>query len=350
MQNTKHESPLEIHSVFDEASGDIIEGILICPNPQCFSEYPVIDGIPVIVADLRAYISQNLLPILARTDLADQVESLLGDCCGPGSVFDMQRQHLGIYGFDHYGDLDPEQSGNAQVSPGSVLQLLEKGLRAAGKPVAGPVIDIGCSVGRTSFALAHAIDAPVLGVDLNFDMLRTARRVLEKGVVRYPIRREGIVYDRCEFPAAFEKTGMVDFWACDAMMLPFASETFGLGLSLNVLDCVNSPYEHLQSLSRILMPDARAIISTPYDWSASATPVESWLGGHSQRSEIHGDGREMLRILLAHGSHPMCVENLELVSEFEAIPWSVRLHDRCVMQYLVHMIIARKGKNPCIVQ
>ncbi|MCP4345748.1 MAG: methyltransferase domain-containing protein [Desulfobacterales bacterium] len=345
-----HESPLEIRSVFDEGGGDILEGILICPNPQCLSEYPVIDGIPVIVADLRAYISHNLVPILARTDLTDQVESLLGDCCGPGSVFDMQRQHMSIYAFDHYGDLDPEQPDNAQSSPGAVLRLLEKGLKAAGNPVAGPVLDVGCSVGRTSFALAHALDAPVLGVDLNFDMLRTARRVLHKGVVRYPMRREGIVYDRREFPAAFEKAGMVDFWACDATMLPFASETFGLGVSLNVLDCVSSPYEHLQSLSRILMPDAHAVISTPYDWSASATPVESWLGGHSQRSEMHGASQAMLRSLLTQGSHPMSAENLEPISEFEAVPWSVRVHDRCVMQYFVHMIIVRKGKNPCIAQ
>ena len=40
------ESFLEIRSVLKESNNSIIEGILICTNTQCLSEYPVIDGIP----------------------------------------------------------------------------------------------------------------------------------------------------------------------------------------------------------------------------------------------------------------------------------------------------------------
>jgi len=34
-------------------------------------EYPIIDGLPIIVADLRNYVSQNIIPILSRNDLSE---------------------------------------------------------------------------------------------------------------------------------------------------------------------------------------------------------------------------------------------------------------------------------------
>jgi len=60
--------------------------------------------------------------------------------------------------------------------------------------------------------------------------------------------------------------------------LPFSDEVFSAGVSLNALDCVWSPYDHLKELARILMPDSRAIVSTPYDWAANATPcrIMAW--------------------------------------------------------------------------
>ena len=50
----------------------------------------------------------------------------------------------------------------------------------------------------------------------------------------------------------------------------------------------------------------------------------------------------MLRSLLARGGHPNAIEELEIISEEEKIPWSMRLHDRSFMEYPVHMIAVRK--------
>jgi SAM-dependent methyltransferase len=305
-------------------------------------EYPVIDGIPIIVPDLRTYVSHNIIPILSRGDLSETTESLLGDCCGPGSAFDSYRQHLSTYTFDHYGDLDPEERKDSPVLPGSVLHLLKQGLSSFGKKGRGPVIDVGCAVGRTSFELAKTADDLILGVDLNFAMLRTAAAILHQGRVSYPKRRVGIAFDKREFPATFEGASKVDFWACDATSLPFADESFSLAASLNVIDCVQSPYDHLKELGRILKPNAGALISAPYDWNVNATPVEAWLGGHSQRSESQGASEIMLRSLLAAGEHPYAIQELELVSESEAVPWSLRLHDRSFMNYQVHLVVVRK--------
>lgn len=335
------DSLLEIRSSLKEGKDSLIEGILVCAYPQCLSEYPVIDGIPIIVANLRTYISQNMLPILCRDDLSDTMESLLGDCFGPGSAFDFQRQHLSTYAFDHYGDLDHEQKTESHVSPGSTVKLLRRGLSSMERPVKGPVIDMGCAVGRTTFELARACDEIILGVDLNFGMLKTASTILEKGYVSYPRRRGGIAFEHRSFPAAFEKAAHVDFWVCDATALPVSGETFSAAVSLNVLDCAWSPYDHMKELGRMLMPGGNALVSTPYDWTTNATPVEAWLGGHSQRSDHKGASPAVLRSLLSGGGHPHVLEELELISE-EDLPWTLRLHDRSVMEYLVHLMVIRK--------
>jgi len=335
------DSLLSIRSILKEGKDSIREGILICSNSQCLSEYPVIDGIPIIVANLRTYVSQNVLPILCRDDLTETMEGLLGDCFGPGSSFDSQRQHLSTYTFDHYGDMDPERKPEVSVSPGSIVKLLEQGILSMNRTVQGPIIDMGCAVGRTSFELAQRLDEPILGIDLNFGMLKIATGILETGYVSYPRRRGGITFERRDFPAVFEKTENCDFWVCDATALPFSGETFSMVVSLNVLDCAWSPYDHVKEISRILMPDGSAVVSTPYDWTANATPVEAWLGGHSQRSEHKGSSPAVLRSLFSGGGHLHAVEELELISE-EDIPWTLRLHDRSVMEYLVHLMILRK--------
>ncbi len=297
---------------------------------------------PVIVPELRAYISQNVFPIMCRDDLTDTMESLLGDCFGPGSVFDSQRQHISTYAFDHYGDLDTEQTAGSSVLPGSIVKLLNQSLSLVDRKVRGPVIDIGCSVGRTSFELAQKSEDIVLGIDMNFAMLKTAAVLLEKGYVSFPKRHVGVTYERREFPAVFEKTENLDFWVCDAAALPFPDEAFSTGVSLNVLDCMPSPYDHLKELARILKTGGEAVLSTPYDWTPNATPIESWIGGHSQRSENKGASDAMLRSMFAGGGHPSAFEELKLTAEKE-IPWTLRLHDRSSMEYLVHMIAIRKS-------
>lgn len=322
-----------------EENGAIVEGLLLCTNPQCQCEHPIIDGIPIIVADLRTFISQNIAAIASRDDFSAEIESLLGDCCGPASDFNLRRQYLSTYAYEHYGDLDPMESHLTPETPGSIIKLAKKGMALAGPLSRGPILDMGCAVGRTSFALAEAYGEMVLGIDLNLDMLRTAAGALNQKAVRYPRRRVGMAYDRRSFPVDLPGAAQVDFWACDATALPFAPGQFSLATSLNLMDCVNSPYDHLLALSKNLRPGARAILSTPYDWSASATPVESWIGGHSQRSENRGASEPILKSLLAGGSHPMAIEGLRLVAEICDWPWSVRLHDRSRVQYSTHLAV-----------
>ncbi len=342
LRDRNRQTALKIGSSIQRNGDSIREGILLCPQSDCLMEYPIIDGLPIIIADLRAYVTQHVFSILQRGDLSADMEGLLGDCLGPGSAFDTQRQHLSIYAQSHYEDRDPkaEQGGGASLDE-SVLSLLENGLELAGERMPGTIVDAGCSVGRSTFALAEKSDDLVLGIDMSFGMLKVAAKILNEGVASYPLRRVGMVYDQREFPLEFEGSEKVDFWVCDATALPFADDQFAFAASLNILDCLQSPYDHLKSLSRILVPGGKTVIASPYDWTAGATPVETWVGGHSQRSVNKGSSEAMLRSLFAGGGHPNEIQDLHMIGEIERLPWTAKLHDRSVVHYQVHLLAAQ---------
>jgi SAM-dependent methyltransferase len=182
----------------------------------------------------------------------------------------------------------------------------------------------------------------VLGVDLNLSMLRLAQSALQRGVVEYPRRRTGVVYDRRRVPLSFPCADQVDFWACDVAALPFADGSFALSTALNLIDCVGAPRDVLAEAARVLRPGGKAIISSPYDWSPAATPIEGWLGGHSQRSPGRGQSEPVLRALLTPGAHPASIGTLTIESEIDSVPWQVRLHDRSTVHYRAHLVIAGK--------
>ena len=336
--------PLRIAHVEKESDGHILEGVLHCTNQQCQREFPVIDGVPLLLSNVRQYVNDNILSICGRRDLSDFTESILNDCCGPNSPFDTTRQQLSGYTWDHYGDLDPKEVPS-EPRPGSILTALETARQLTKGVPPGPVLDVGCSVGRSTFDLAEKSTELVLGVDLNFPMLQLASEVLRAGKVRYARRRLGVVYERREFAAHFQNSERVDFWACDATALPFPAATFSLVMNLNVLDCVHSPRESLASIANVLKPAGKTVIACPYDWSPGATAVEAWLGGHSQRSPSAGASETLLRALLTPGAHPSSINLLKLSGERDQVPWQVRLHERSTMTYKLHMVAATREQK-----
>ena len=323
------EAPLAITSAIRERDDDILEGIVGCTNAQCRREYPIVDGIPILVAAIRAWLNANALQVLKRDDLSSEIESLLGDALGPGSQFDTLRQHVGIYAYDHY-----------ESKESAVLALLDVGAAALGATATAEgsgrhIIDIGCSVGRTTFELAARFAQLTVGIDLNFAMLRVASQALREGRVRYARRRVGLAYDQREIDVDLPARELVDFWCCDAGALPFRDSTFATASMLNVIDCVAAPRDTLAECARILRAGGNVLIATPYDWAPTATPVEQWLGGHSQRSPLRGASEPALQALL----HEM---KFEIVAERDQMPWRLRLHDRSAVDYSVHVIAAKR--------
>lgn len=334
------ESPLVIAWVEKEDDDLVIEGALQCPDTECLGEYPIVDGIPLLVPDPRAHIAGRFVEIVAREDLSHNVESMLVECCGPGSNLDAMRQSQGQYAWDHYAEFDPQED-STQPEPGAVARVLAQALSLLtdGKPTS-PILDAGCSVGRTTFELGERSGDLVLGIDTSFSMLRLAMRVLRSGRVRYARRRVGLLADRTEFDVSFPASERVDFWLADATALPFAADTFGTTVALNLIDCVPSPLDLLRSFRRTTRSKGRMLIGSPYDWSGGVTAPEAWIGGHSRRSNGQGRSESILRSLLEPGRHVASLDGVRTIGELDDVPWQVRLHDRSVAQYRLHILAA----------
>ncbi|HEY4252607.1 MAG TPA: methyltransferase domain-containing protein [Roseomonas sp.] len=339
------DSPLTLARIGTREGDVVVDGTLQCLAADCLCEFPVIDAVPLIVTDPARYLADSQTHILAREDLSAEALGMLGDAIGPGTPFEATRHHLGAYAHDHWGEFDPEEAiSPSAFPPGSVARALRAGVAMLGEGLPnGPALDIGCSVGRAAAELAAAGDGLVLGVDLNFSMLRLAQGVIRRGRVAYPRRRIGLVYDPRDFTVPAPDAGRIDFWACDAMALPFTAGAFARISAMNVLDCVPSPVALLNTVAALLAPGSGAVLSTPYDWAPSATEPAFWIGGHSQRGPHRGAAEPLLRAILTEGQHPQSIAGIKIAGEDPAFPWAVRLHARSTMVYALHLLALRKA-------
>lgn len=305
----------------------IDEGALSCT--ACQFEYPILDGIPLIMANVRDVVRTQMPALLQRDDVSSYAASLFGDCAGPDSEFERDRYRIGAYAHAHWSD-----------APHGAGALSHAALALAPKPE-GVWLDIGCSLGRSAVELVRAGAGLVAALDLNLGMLRAFAQLLRTGKIRYDLRRVGVVYDRCELqidlpPNAHERIAV---WACDALALPFAAGTVQGALSINLIDCMQFPVNHLIEAARTLASGAHLVLSSPFDWSPLATPFEAWIGGHSQRGPLAGSSQAELERILGP-SDPGNL-GLRLTGTSEAA-WAVHVHERATMQYRAFLAAARK--------
>ena len=259
-------------------SNAVVFGVLRCLDPDCGERFPIIAGVPILVPDVRGWLSANL-PLVLASDVEDAaVEAMIGAALGPDAAYNVSRAQQSRYAHDHYGDLFEGEPDGAEPPPGRARHCLAEALRHLGVG-RGPRLDIGCTAGRTSFDLAAAYDVPVLGVDLNWPLLRIGRGILDRGLLRYPLRHGGGAYERREtyhFPPEADR---VDFWIADAQALPFAANTFRLVVALNGLDCVPDPARLVAEASRVTRPGGDIAFATPIDRAPHAPAPSAWLEG-----------------------------------------------------------------------
>jgi SAM-dependent methyltransferase len=295
---------------------------LVCTDDSCRREHPIVDGIPIVVTDLRAWAALWLDAVLRRDDLTPATVSLLADAAGPDSVLDVERRNLSTYLDAHYGS-DRAFDG-----------LLKVGLDLLPASPSGRWIDLGCGPGAGTIALAEG-GVETVGVDSSFSFLQAAEKMSRTGQVTYDNRRVGLAFDRCTVtrPVDAEATRRAAFVCADVANLPFADASFSGALSLNVIDNTPDPVGHALEMGRALSRGGVALLASPFDWSTATTQYERWLGGHSQRGEDEGRSEHALGRLFGDQPIEGFDTGLTIGAETDGVPWRLRVHERAVMQY-----------------
>src|SRR3954463_13033041 len=88
---------LSLARVHTRGPGDeIIEGALVCDQEGCRRRFPIIDGVPIVVRDLAAYL-ENALPSVIERDLHAETAALLAYGGPDEAPFTHSLDHLSIY-------------------------------------------------------------------------------------------------------------------------------------------------------------------------------------------------------------------------------------------------------------
>lgn len=177
--------------------------------------YPLIDGVPIVLRDVDAWLAQEAVGVLAREDLpAPVLERVVS---GAGGALQRDRRLLEVYLASREGPL--QDWARAQVAA-----------------LRGFVLDMGAGAGMYG---ALPTEADLVGLDLNWTMLR-----------RFPGRRV----------------------LADAHDPPFHAEQFDAVLLFNLLDSCREPFLVLQQADALLATGGTLILSCAFAWQDEITP------------------------------------------------------------------------------
>ena len=241
---------------------EVMEGILECG--RCNGAYPITDGVARLAPASR--MSGN----------------------GQQGRYE-EPEALASYLWSHYSDLWED---------GDSLPAYSEWAKQV-SPVGGLGLDMGCATGRFSFELSRKCDF-VIGVDLSENFIATARKLLHQRELLFRLREEGLIGSERSFslPESWD-SGKVEFIVGDVQALPFRTGFFSCVVSLNLLDKIPQPLDHLAEANRLARKSAsQLLISDPFSWSEAVSPRHAWLGG-TRQGEFSGFGIDNIAGLLS---------------------------------------------------
>jgi SAM-dependent methyltransferase len=303
----------------------------------CGRRYPVVAGVPIVMADPSAYLRAEIQAVVERDLSAEVVELLIAG--GPDDApYPRLIEHLSTYLDAHWGDRaepPPDGPADAAGAPGSS----GFGLRAIAARIAERAgqrvelaVELGCSTGRIVAELAAGADR-VCGLDLSFGAVRRARQLLDGERLEYARRVVGRRYAPARITAG-DRTVPADrrLLVCgDALDPPLVPGVFGRVVALNLLDSVASPRQLLAVLDGLCAPGGEIVVSSPYAWQSSVMADHERLGAADPAAE--------LTALLRAGTS--LAARYEIEDEDE-LPWTLRRDARSVASYSIHYVRARK--------
>jgi len=159
-------------------------------------------------------------------------------------------------------------------------------------------LDLGCSVGRSTFELARYFDK-VDGIDFSTRFIQQGMKLKEKGILRFTLITEGDLVEYKELmPAELGYDNLVDkveFIQGDACNLKPNFTNYNLIFCGNLIDRLYDPILFLQTIGERLAPGGMLVLTSPYTWLEEFTDKSKWLGG----IKINGENQLSLEGLKA---------------------------------------------------
>ena len=145
-------------------------------------------------------------------------------------------------------------------------------------PKGGRALDLGCSVGRSSFELARHFDE-VVGIDFSHAFIDAANRLKQDGA--HPATRldEGSATTQLQVQVDPEiDRSRVSFEQGDAQAIRQDIGQFDAVIACNLICRLPEPLRLLNRLPELIKPGGQLFITTPFTWLEEYTPSENWLG------------------------------------------------------------------------
>jgi 5-histidylcysteine sulfoxide synthase/putative 4-mercaptohistidine N1-methyltranferase len=147
--------------------------------------------------------------------------------------------------------------------------------------VVNKCLDLGCSVGRSSFVLAKHFKQ-VDGVDFSARYIRHCVSLQQGNSVRYCLESEGDIVDYYEL--SLKTLGLsyndnINFSQGDAGNLKNVFNNYDVILAQHVLESSYNPREFLQTVHQRIQSKGLLVIVSDYDFDEQHTIKNNWLGG-----------------------------------------------------------------------
>jgi len=175
----------------------------------------------------------------------------------------------------HYGD---EYFG-VKNFPKNSVEILKPYLKDIQTKKA---MDLGCSVGRSTFELAKYFDE-VLGIDFSANFINVGVKLKKYDSLTFKVATQGELFEEKTVSLKGfdldEIKNKVTFMQGDACNLKDLYTGYDLIFCSNLIDRLYYPQKFLDDIPNRVNKDGLLVILSPYTWLEDYTPKENWLGG-----------------------------------------------------------------------